>query len=99
MEFIDTPEARRIVELAGGTQVSRRRASHVEPDAAPLRWLFHALRHYFGEEGKVAAWTRSWLCLWRVNMQPSNGPILDERWIRREDALRAEVQWLEQNCF
>lgn len=77
-------------------EVSVRRASHVEPDFYPLRVLFHWLRGKFGETGRIANWTRNWKCLWRVNMKPSNGPILPERWLTRQDALDAEVNWLRE---
>lgn len=76
---------------------SVKRASHVEPDSYLLRVLFHWLRGKFGETGRISDWTRNWKCLWRVNMSPSNGPILPERWVNRQDALNAEVTWLSEN--
>lgn len=78
-------------------KASVRRASHVEPDSFLLRTLFHQMRKVFGETGRVAEWTRSWKCLWRVNMKPSKGPILPERWVNRKDALNSEVAWLSEN--
>lgn len=77
---------------------SVKRASHVEPDSCLLRLLFHLLRK-FGETGKISNWTRNWKCLWRVNMSPSKGPILSERWVNRQDALNAEMMWLNTNVL
>lgn len=79
--------------------VQTARASHVEPDAVVLRTLFHFLRRYAGEEGKLAEWTRNWKCIWRVNMGPSGGPILGARYVERSIALDAEVAWLESNIL
>lgn len=44
---------------------SRYRFSRIEP-VRFLPWLaFRFFRLLFGEEGGVAAWTRTWPCLWR----------------------------------
>lgn len=94
LQFIDNPELAFLREL-GKTEVKR--ASHVEPDSIFLRPIFHILRYCFGETGSVASWTRNWKCNWRVDMRPSNGPILDGRWSNRQQALDAEVQWLNEN--
>ena len=59
-------------------EVVTRRASHVEPGPRYERWLFHTLRFFFGDKGRVSDWTRSWYTLWRVNTAPVGGPIL--RW-------------------
>lgn len=93
LTFIQNSEISFLRDLG---EVSVRRASHVEPDSYLLRVLFHWLRK-FGETGKISDWTRNWKCLWRVNMSPSNGPILPERWLNRQDALNAEVSWLSEN--
>lgn len=70
-----------------------RRASHVEPDSLVLRVLFHLLRR-LGDKNQIAEWTRHWPCLWRVNTKPVGGPILDKRWYHRQDAIDAEVVFL-----
>lgn len=74
-----------------------RRASHVEPDGVVARGVFHALRRLFGEKGTVAGFTRTWTCLWRVNLGPANGPILVGRWKDRKEAIAAEIEWLNEN--
>lgn len=79
--------------------VKTKRASHVEPDGYILRWLFHLLRNRCGDNSKVANWTRTWKCLWRVNMKPSNGPVLSGRWLNRAAALKVERQWLLENIL
>lgn len=96
LQFIDDPELAFLKELG---EIETHRASHVEPDSFTLRLLFHWLRRKYGENGRVADWTRSWKCLWRVNMQPSGGPILNERWIDRTAALQVEVLWLQHNLL
>lgn len=70
------------------------RASYVEPRHRGLRFLFHLIRRVFGDEGRMAAWTRQWAATWRVNFAPINGPILDQAWEDRGAALDAEVEWL-----
>lgn len=73
-----------------------RRASHVEPDGYIARLGFHALRFIFGEKGWMADFTRRWPCLWRINLSPTNGPILPGRWRDRREAISAEIQYLER---
>ena len=53
-----------------------RRASHVEPAEFIERVLFTLLRSLFADTSAVAAWTRTWNTLWRVNTKPVGGPIL-----------------------
>lgn len=79
--------------------VTTRRASHVEPDKWPLRLIFHVLRWFFGDKGWMATFTRHWPCLWRVNVSPLHGPILPGRWRDRQEAIEAEVEWLNENLY
>lgn len=92
IHFIDNP---RFSTLKNEGRFAKRRASHVEPANRVLRWLFHVLRRWFGEDGAVAAFTRGWPCAWRVNLTPSGGEILDGVYRNRQDAIDAEVQWLQ----
>jgi hypothetical protein len=96
LQFIDNPELAFLKDLG---EVETHRASHVEPDSLLLRLLFHWFRRKYGENGRAANWTRNWKCLWRVNMKPSGGPILSERWVDRKDALAAEVYYLKENVL
>jgi hypothetical protein len=74
-----------------------KRASHVEPDRFILRILFHGIRYMFGENGRMANFTRVWPCIWRTNLAPSGGPILPERYRNRKDAIDAEIAYLNEN--
>ncbi len=93
-EFIDVPE---LAELKSGGAATKRRASHVEPWRRGYRWAFHLLRRVFGEDGRVARFTRRWPIYWRVNLTPSGGPILDYKYANREQAIADEVTWLQEN--
>jgi hypothetical protein len=94
MRTIATPEA----ESLGLGSGKRRRASYIEPANRPLRWLFRRLRRMFGDYGRVAAFTRSWPCEWRVDLTPSAGPIVGG-FHDRAEAIRFEVRWLEKNSL
>jgi hypothetical protein len=72
------------------------RASHVEPDSACLRFIFHLLRRFLGDKGRMSEFTRTWPCLWRVNATPVGGMILHERFRNRQQAIEAEVQYLNK---
>lgn len=76
---------------------TRHRATHVEPDSLLLRLAFHVLRLFFGDKGRMSEFTRHWSCLWRVNITPIGGPILAPRWKNRQEAIDAEVEWLNEN--
>lgn len=89
-------------------EVITRRASHVEPATFWRRLAFSVLRRLFPDTSRVAAWTRTWSCLWRVNTSPVGGPILTiwdatgghvpsnriMTWADRQSAIDAEVQFL-----
>src|SRR5689334_22633966 len=44
--------------------IVRRRASHIYPELLLHYAAFWLLRALFGENGRVAAWTRTWRCNW-----------------------------------
>jgi len=67
------------------------RGSHVEPVNPILRCAFHLLRQWLGDKGRMSNFTRSWPCLWRVNMKPVGGPILPQTYVNRLAAIDAEV--------
>jgi hypothetical protein len=71
-----------------------RRASHVEPDNVYLRLVFHAIRKLVADNSRLAAWTRTWGCLWRVDMSPVGGGILPIQYRYRLAAIDAEVEAL-----
>jgi hypothetical protein len=76
LEYLKTDSCDVLLEL--GETVTRR-ASHVEPAAFWPRVLFHILRILVNDKSRVAAWTRTWRCVWRVNTAPVGGPILHEK--------------------
>lgn len=76
-----------------------RRASHVEPDSPLLRCVFHGLRYIFGEDGTIGDLTRRMPCAWRVNTAPLGGPVLDEVWYNRQDAIDAEIEYINANLL
>lgn len=57
-------------------EVVTKRASHVEPATFWLRVAFHILRTVVSDKSRIAEWTRSWSCPWRVNTAPVGGPVL-----------------------
>jgi len=87
-----SPGADVILKAMG--EVQTQRASHVEPDAFALRIAFHIIRSLTSDDTAVAEWTRHWRCLWRVNTSPVGGPILAARWTDREQAIAAEIEFL-----
>jgi hypothetical protein len=91
--FLKTDSADIFMEL--GTTVTKR-ASHVEPGSRYDRWFFHLLRFLFGDKGRVAEWTRTWNCEWRINTSPIGGPILPERFRVRQQAIDREIVFLNQ---
>jgi hypothetical protein len=105
--FLKTDSADIFLECG---EVITRRASHVEPANWALRFIFSLLRTLSADTSVVAAWTRTWPCLWRVNTKPVGGPILRLRhldptiawpvaenvamWPNRYDAIDAEIKFL-----
>ena len=91
-------------------EVVTRRASHVEPRTFWTRVAFHILRTMVNDKSRVAAWTRTWSCDWRVNTAPVGGPILRWKhtgnwrasvfpetvasWQNRQEAIDAEIKFL-----
>ena len=71
--------------------VARQRASHVEPANRILRGIFRALRAHTNDSGPVAAFTRSWPCLWTVAIidGPSFGPYRQRPAMSKHNSHRA----------
>ena len=107
LTFLATESSDVFLELG---RVVTRRASHVEPAAFWDRQAFRVLRTLFTDDSRVAAWTRTWNTLWRVDTRPVGGPILlckhvwDTRpgdnyiamFSDRQEAIAAEVKFLNQ---
>jgi len=67
------------------------RASVIEPVSLPLRLAFRLIRLLVRDDSRLANWTRSWECLWRVRI--IGGPVLDGQFAPRRAALEAEIAW------
>lgn len=74
--------------------VTTRRASHVLPSGIVKRQAFRLLRTFFGDAGKVSDWTRGWSGEWIVDTTPTAGVVLDRQYRSRQDAIDAEVEFL-----
>lgn len=86
LTFLATESSDVFLELG---RVVTRRASHVEPALFWNRQLFRILRTLFTDDSRVAAWTRTWDNLWRVDTRPVGGPILTWAHVRPEIAAAA----------
>ena len=102
--IITIDETGRIEQIAGHGPdlssegvVTKRRASWVEPNSVLPRLAFNLLRLCCRDESRLAGWTRSWRCLWRVRI--IGGPVLAATFRDRAAAIRYEVEWLERNRF
>jgi hypothetical protein len=109
LEYLKTDSCDVLLELG---EVITRRASHVEPATFWTRVWFHIIRTLVSDKSRVAAWTRNWKCLWRVNTAPVGGPILRHIhvdpnskqwawdviavWENRQDAIDAEITFLNK---
>lgn len=80
-------------DVGGENKIER--ASHVEPVNWLLRCYFHLLRSLFAENSKIIVATRQWKCRWRVRIL-FDGHIMGP-FYRREDAIAAEIVYLERN--
>lgn len=90
LTYLKTNEHDIFAELG---EVVTRRASHVEPEQFWLRIAFRFLR-VFGDKTRVAEWTRNWRCVWLVDTRPVGGPVLEGRWLNRQAAIDAEIEFL-----
>lgn len=91
--FLDSPGAAVFCEAGSSTM---RRASNILPDALLLRLLFLAIRAVVPDTSRLAGWTRSWQCLWRIDTSPVGGPILAARYNVRANAIEAEIRFLNE---
>ena len=91
--FLQTDSADIFMEL--GKTVTKR-ASHVEPATFWARVAFHILRTLVRDDSSVAAWTRTWNVLWRVNTKPTAGYILPGLFKDRREAIDVEVAFLNE---
>ena len=95
MRFIDKPELATMYEF--GIK-ERLRASRVEPVSPLLRRAFYWIRDRVRDDSPLAAFTRRWPCKWQVDLELSGGPVIGP-FNRRQDAIDAEVRWLEEHIL
>lgn len=57
-----------------GAEASKHRLSHIEPCNFWLRRIFRFCRR-FGDETRLADWTRTWACRWQVDFAPMGGGL------------------------
>ena len=91
--FLDTRGSVTFCEVGESTV---QRASQVEPDSLPLRLAFRAIRACVRDTSKVAQWTRTWSCWWRIDTRPVGGPVLIGRYRDRNRAIEAEICFLNK---
>ena len=72
-----------------------KRASHVEPLKLWQAYAFRLLRKVFGDEGRVANWTRDWKCTWAVDMRPVGQGVFFP-FTSRAAAIEFEIQHLNK---
>jgi hypothetical protein len=70
LEFFPVPPPGLVV-----TELKSQRYSEIVPEPMVQRLAFRILRQLFGDEGRVASWTRTWHCLWecRILRGPATG--------------------------
>lgn len=71
--------------------VTKRRVSTITPMFAPKKQAFRFLRWLFGEDGKAAAWTRTWKGPWLCRILKTGEWSVFER---RESAIEWEIERL-----
>jgi hypothetical protein len=91
LTFLATDSADCFLEL--GTVITRR-ASHVFPANFWKRQAFRILRILVSDTSRLAAWSRTWRGPWLVDTKPTAGVVLNGRWMNRQDAIDAEVEFL-----
>jgi len=90
MTYLKTDSADIFLECG---ETITRRASHVLPARFWKRLAFRVCR-ILGRTGRVAEWTRTWRGPWLVDTSPTAGVVLVGRWVNRQDAIDAEVTFL-----
>ena len=91
--FLRTPESDIFLELG---ETITRGASHVVPAAFWSRIAFNAIRYFVHDDSASAEWCRSWRGPWMVDTTPAVGVVLEGRWMLRQDAIDAEIAFLNR---
>jgi hypothetical protein len=91
LTFLDTESSQMFKEL--GPAVTRR-ASHVLPAKFLARQAFKLIRLVVRDDSAGAARCRTWRGPWLVDTTPTAGVVLAGRWMNRQDAIDAEIAFL-----
>jgi len=91
--YLNTPENDIFMEL--GERITAR-ASHVVPAAFWSRLAFKAIRYFVHDDSASASWCRTWRGPWMVDTTPTAGVVLEGRWMIRQDAIDAEIAFLNR---
>jgi len=91
MVYLKTPESDIFMEL--GERITRR-ASHVIPSRFWPRLAFKTIRYFVHDDSASAHWCRTWRGPWMVDTTPTAGVVLEGRWMIRQDAIDAEIAFL-----
>ena len=75
----------------------RVRFSEIVPQYFEPRWVFRLLRWIFGEDGRVAAWTRTWRIPWEATILIGPARGLRRRSMDREFLIHWEQQVWRNN--
>jgi hypothetical protein len=67
--------------------MTRRRATHIWPKHKGKERIFLLLRRWFGDEGRIAEWTRGWKGPWVVRSPQKHRPLFSH-----EDRERC-IEW------
>ena len=65
---VEAVDAERVGGIDFLGETTKRRVSRIEPLRPVRRAVFRALRRAFGDEGRVAAWTRTWRGPWKATI-------------------------------
>jgi hypothetical protein len=74
--------------------VERKRVSYIYPQNFILRAIFKMLRKLFGDDVKIAKWTRNWKCLWQVEILDGKEKIVFKGFQNRKDAVKFEKDYI-----
>ena len=77
-------------------KLKRIRVSTIQPLTAPKRCLFRLIRFLFGDQGRIAAWTRRWVGPWKAVILATGQSAVFEN---RDQAVMWEMRCLESEDF
>ena len=67
------------LDIPSAKEIKIERVSYILPANPVLRLMFKILREVFGDNGKIADWTRRWKCAWVVKIGSSKWSEFKDR--------------------